>query len=89
MLGPAIRFQTQARDHTDALPAKKRAVDLASHFRSGDVRFGSKADMCSALGDVRFTPNSGHMHRTSPCLLWAKSGHLGVKYVTHPLTMSG
>ena len=24
-----------------------------------DVRFGSKADMCNALGDVRFTPNSG------------------------------
>jgi len=23
-----------------------------------DVRFGSKADMCSALDDVRFTPNS-------------------------------
>jgi hypothetical protein len=22
------------------------------------VRFGSKADMCSAKGDVRFTPNS-------------------------------
>jgi hypothetical protein len=25
-----------------------------------DVRFGSKADMCSALGDVRFVPISGH-----------------------------
>ena len=24
-----------------------------------DVRFGSKADMCSALGDVCFTPESG------------------------------
>jgi hypothetical protein len=23
-----------------------------------DVRFGSKADMCSAKGHVRFTPNS-------------------------------
>ena len=23
---------------------------------SGDVRFGSKADMCSALADVRFVP---------------------------------
>jgi hypothetical protein len=23
-----------------------------------DVRFGSKADMCSATRDVRFTPNS-------------------------------
>ena len=25
-----------------------------------DVRFGSKADMCSAKRHVRFTPNSGH-----------------------------
>ena len=25
-----------------------------------DVRFGSKADMCSATWDVRFVPNSGH-----------------------------
>jgi hypothetical protein len=23
-----------------------------------DVRFGSRADMCAAKGDVRFTPNS-------------------------------
>ena len=27
---------------------------------SANVRFGSKADMCSANGHVRFTPNSGH-----------------------------
>ena len=26
--------------------------------QANDVRFGSKADMCSAKGDVRFTPNS-------------------------------
>jgi hypothetical protein len=25
-----------------------------------DVRFGSKADMCGAIGDVRFAPNSDH-----------------------------
>jgi hypothetical protein len=25
-----------------------------------DVHFGSKADMCSAQADVRFTPESGH-----------------------------
>ena len=25
-----------------------------------NVRFGSKADMCSAQGHVRFTPESGH-----------------------------
>ena len=29
----------------------------------GDVRFGSKADMCIAKSGVRFTPNSGLMHR--------------------------
>jgi hypothetical protein len=26
--------------------------------KGADVRFGSKADMCSAIGDVRYTPNS-------------------------------
>ena len=26
-----------------------------------DVRFGSKADMCSAQAHVRFTPESGHV----------------------------
>jgi hypothetical protein len=37
-----------------------------------DVRFGSKADMCSALGDVRFTPESGHESRRALCLLCQK-----------------
>jgi hypothetical protein len=39
-----------------------------------NVRFGSKADMCSATRDVRFTPESGHPQCTRPCLLWANSG---------------
>ena len=26
--------------------------------------------------DVRFTPKSGHVQRTSRCPLWANSGHL-------------
>jgi hypothetical protein len=30
------------------------------HTQRADVRFGSKADMCSAKGHVRFTPGSGH-----------------------------
>ena len=30
--------------------------------------------MCSAQADVRFAPNSGHVQRTSPCPLCAKSG---------------
>ena len=40
-----------------------------------NVRFGSKADMCSAQADVRFAPESGHVRRDSPCPLCASSGH--------------
>jgi hypothetical protein len=35
-------------------------------WESADVRFGSKADMCDAKGNVRFTPESGHLQRNSP-----------------------
>ena len=31
--------------------------------------------MCSATRHVCFTPESGHVRCTSPCLLWANSGH--------------
>ena len=44
-------------------------------YIAADVRFGSKADICSAKRHVRFTPNSGHLQRTSPCPLCANSGH--------------
>jgi len=33
---------------------------LASIVMLGDVRFGSKADICSAMDHVCFTPESGH-----------------------------
>ena len=39
-----------------------------------NVRFGSKADMCSALAHVRFTPESGHVQCNRPCPLCANSG---------------
>ena len=39
------------------------------------VRFGSKADMCSAKRHVRFTPNSGHLRCIRRCPLCANSGH--------------
>ena len=39
------------------------APNLASFFqRRMNVRFGSKADMCSALGDVRFVPIADIAH---------------------------
>jgi hypothetical protein len=31
---------------------------VAEKFFDRDVRFGSKADICAAKSDVRFTPNS-------------------------------
>ena len=43
--------------------------------RRADVRFGSKADMCSAKGHVRSTPESGHVQCNSVCPLSANSGH--------------
>jgi hypothetical protein len=33
-----------------------------------NVRFVPKADMCSAIGHVRFTPESGHSWRHSAAL---------------------
>ena len=44
-----------------------------AYAASPNVRFGSKADMCSAKGHVRSTPESGHVQCTSPCLLCANS----------------
>jgi hypothetical protein len=40
-----------------------------------NIRFGSKADIRTAKGHVRFTPKSGHVRCTSLRLLWANSGH--------------
>jgi hypothetical protein len=50
---PAIRRRA-AR-----LPPLLSLVVVAT-FKSGDVRFGSKADLASIKQDVRFTPKSGH-----------------------------
>ena len=40
-----------------------------------NVRFGSKADICSAKRHVRFAPESGHVRCSSSCPLCANSGH--------------
>ena len=37
---------------------KKSGNKLVCDFLVGDVRFGSKADICGATSHVRFTPNS-------------------------------
>jgi ClpX C4-type zinc finger len=43
--------------------------------RTFHVRFGSKADICSAKRHVCFTPESGHVQRNYGCPLRANSGH--------------
>jgi hypothetical protein len=60
-----------------------------------DVRFGSKADMCVAKRDVRFTPESDIKCDIKECPLWAKSGHIAaipstrsVDRALHPLVPS-
>jgi len=49
---------------------------------SAHVRFGSKADMCGATADVRFTSRSGHVHRNSACPLCANSEHCAAYSIT-------
>src|SRR5262249_61245102 len=39
------------------------------------VRFGSKADICSAQAHVLFTPESDIKRDIWECPLWANSGH--------------
>ena len=46
--------------------------DIREHEH--DVRFGSKADMCSAKGHVRFTPESDIKCDIWGCPLWVKNG---------------
>src|SRR4029079_13429594 len=49
---------------------------------SAQVRCGSKADMCGATADVRFTSRSGHVHRNSACPLCANSEHCAAYSIT-------
>ena len=68
-------FQDLARQWRDLasdaeLLDRKRVMTATTstpdiHQQLFNVRFGSKADMCSAKRHVRFTPESGHVQRTS------------------------
>ena len=53
------------------MPASNQGIVAASferRKRRPNVRFGSKADMCSAKRHVRFSANSGHLVGTGKCL---------------------
>jgi len=58
----------RSNDDCEVKCMRRLPVDLV-------VRFGSKADMCNAQADVRFTPESGHVQCTIACPLSANSGH--------------
>ena len=58
------------------MPTRTAASQI--HFGSvtlSYVRFGSKADICSAKRHVRSYPKSGHVRCNSACPLCANSGH--------------
>jgi hypothetical protein len=55
----------------------RQNTDLAPRH---DVRFGSKADICSAKGHVRFTPESDIKCDIWICPLRAKIGHCWVLF---------
>ena len=61
------------RPRAEVLDGKWISPSRTGQLKLGDVRFGSKADMCSAKGHVRFTPESGHMQCNNKCPLCANS----------------
>src|SRR5262249_18584568 len=52
-------------------------VSVPTTHLNSHVRFGSKADMCSAPAHFRFTPESDIKCDIGECPLWANSGHSG------------
>jgi hypothetical protein len=81
------RFARDKRQEPTAEASMWRVGALAAHVRFGSkadicaakthVRFTPNSDRESgfpANGHVCFTPESGHVQRTRPCLLWANSG---------------
>jgi hypothetical protein len=44
---------------------------------------GQKETFALQKRHVRFTPKSGHVRCNSPCLLWANSGHQGLRCTHH------
>jgi hypothetical protein len=57
---PAIALMNSRRRTQIPCEAKDDASIRTLSDEGGNVRFGSKADMCSAQAHVRFTPESGH-----------------------------
>ena len=56
------------------LEPKQRASTNKTEIAVRILNFGSKADMATLIGDVRYTPKSGHF-RAFGCPLSTKGGH--------------
>ena len=74
----------RAPGRIDATRVHARAS--AKRATGSGVRFRSKADMCSAKGHVRSTPESGHVWRNVRCPLCAKNGHSAGTYFTSSIS---
>ena len=46
-----------------------------------DVAYGSKAEIATSPGDVRFTPKSGHRKSRFKCPISVNSGHSEVSWI--------
>ena len=57
------------------LEPKQRASTNKTEIAVRILNFGSKADMATLIGDVRYTPKSGQTQRRSVCPLCASSDH--------------
>jgi hypothetical protein len=60
-----FRMFSFARPHIRRYVGFRRNVKLCdpcAEMSRTDVRFGSKADMCSAIGNVRFAPEVEHFN---------------------------
>jgi hypothetical protein len=64
-----VRLPTEKAQFTIALSATIETTHYRTAIAHRHVRFGSKADICSAQAHVRFTPESGHLQCNSACLL--------------------
>ena len=76
--GPAGTWSLRHAKCADPASSSKTSRHLtaikASRSCCTNVRFGSKADICSAKAHVRFTPESGHVQCNLVCPLSANSG---------------
>src|SRR5262249_26574438 len=73
--GPTITLSSSSRSQSETAPTRSQYIRIS---QMENVRFGSKADICSAQRHVRFTPESDIDLRFSGCLLWANDGHVQI-----------